>query len=423
MPLNFYTRTTCRLCNSTGLLCVLSLKSTPLEDDYLPKIRAAQSLQKFPLKVMLCQECGNAQLSNVIMPESIYDNHYIYQTSSSPGLKEHFEKVCKHLIEKTHLPANSCVVDIGCNDGILLEHFRNMNMQIIGVEPSIVAEIAKKKNLQIYQSFFDANTAQSILSEHGKISLITASNVVANIDDLDRFIETVKILMGRNSVFVIETGYWGSLVKNSVFDFIYHEHLNYFTIKSLSIFFKKHDMHLFDVELVETKGGSARMYVQLNHGNHNEFSSVSEFIKTEENDELFQIETYERFYNRLETAKTKCHQLLDNLGAQKEVIAGYGASTSVTTLLHLFELGDRIHFLVDDNPLKHNTVSPGYHLPVYPSTALCEYSIKYALILPWRFSESIVSRNRVFMENGGRFLEVYPEPSLVKTQHFVASVS
>jgi len=412
MAISIYHRQTCRLCGSYALNTALILKPTPLEDDFLPREKAEVSLQRFPLEVVLCESCGHAQLSHVISSNNIYD-HYLYQTQTSPSLIAHFEAVCAHIVKKINLSPISTVLDIGCNDGAVLEFFRQHSMKVIGVEPSSVANVARNKEIPVYQAYFDDLTAKEIMKHYGYMSLITANNIFANVDDLDAFVSAVKILMKPDSVFIVETGYLKPLIENGVFDFIYHEHLSYFSIKALRQFFDKHDMHLYDVELVETKGGSARLFAQLKQGERAESSAVSQLIQSEEAYGLFGLDLYKNFYERILNSKRECHRLLDGLKIPKQFLAGYGASHSVTTLLHFFELGDRISFLVDDNTLKHNTLSPGYHLPVYDSEAIYKNSIKYALILPWRFSKNIISKHLKFMQIGGRFLEVYPTPAIV----------
>lgn len=417
MTINIYKIHKCRLCDSTLLDVVLSLKPTPLADDYLPREKASRSIQCFPVDVVLCRACGNAQLTHVISSHSIYGD-YTYETNRSPGLIKHFEQGCEHIIKKILLsPLSSYVVDLGCNDGTLLEAFDKRDIKVIGVEPSPAADIAGEKGFLIYKSYFNENIARQILSTHGVASLVTANNMFANIDNLNEFVYSLKIIMSFESVFVIETSYWKSLIEHGIFDFIYHEHLSYFSIYALQKFFIKHDMKIFDVEHIETKGGSIRIFVQLKNGNQSEKLSVIEFIESEKKLGLFDHEIYRQFLHKIENAKIALQDFLNCFRIEKKFLVGYGASASVTALLYSFDLGDRINFLVDDNSIKHNTLSPGYHIPVHDAPAIYENNIKYVLILPWRFSKQIILRNLKFINESRFFIDIYPKPAIIDYGH------
>jgi hypothetical protein len=195
-----------------------------------------------------------------------------------------------------------------------------------------------------------------------------------------------------------------------LFDTVYHEHLCYHSVRSLDRFFRRHDLELIDVERLATKGGSLRGTVQLAGGPRQVSPTVRRLIEWEEIEGLHRPETYQLYARRIATAKDEFVGLLDRLRARGMCVAGYGASPTVTTLLHHFELGQRLDYLVDDNPVKQHTYSPGHHLPVYPSDTLRERGADVVAVLAWNYAQPIISRQQAFLEGGGRF--IVPLPSL-----------
>ena len=255
--------------------------------------------------------------------------------------------------------------------------------------------------------------AKRIKSERAAASLIVANNVVANIDDLQSLAESVRELLAPQGVFVVESGYLADLVSNLVFDNIYHEHLCYHSVKPLAAFFARHGMELFDVQHVPTKGGSIRVFVQHQGGGRPVNSIVASMIAAEEAQCLYEPATYHALCQTLDRLR---HSLLDVVGGVKLLgrsVAGYGASHSVTTLLHHFGVAGHLEFLVDDNERKHNLLSPGHHVPVLPSSALRERRPDYVVVLPWRFADLIIGRNQAFTDGGGRFIVPVPETRIV----------
>jgi len=198
------------------------------------------------------------------------------------------------------------------------------------------------------------------------------------------------------------------IVQKMLFDTVYHEHLCYHSVRSLGDFFRRHDLELIDVERLPTKGGSLRGTVQRAGGPRRASPVVARMIEWEALLNLHRLETFQTFARRIETAKEEFVSLLDRLRAQDKRVAGYGASPTVTTLLHHFDLADRLDYLVDDNPVKQNTYSPGQHLPVYPSDALYARGADAVAILAWNYAQPIMAKHQAFLENGGRFIVPLP---------------
>jgi len=385
-----YIRKSCRLCDSNNIKVVLPLQKSPLCDAYLELPKK----QKFyNLNLCLCNECGFSQIDTVIDPEIIYRD-YIYVTTSSPGLQAHFEKYALEVCNFLNLDKSKLTVDIGSNDGTLLKVFQKFNHNVLGIEPSVkAASSANENGIETLSEFFDIGLANAIVDQYGKASLITINNLFANVDNLNEFVEGINVLLDSNGVLVIESSYLLDMIDNMVFDFIYHEHLSYFSIIPLVRFFKQFDMRLIHVNEVGTKGGSLRYYWARNNSKWNPSLNVKE-LSLREAKAGINTEKFKDYEARIETVK---FQLLEFLKKHKEdKIVGYGASATSTTLISNFGLHKYLSYLVDDNVDKVNTYSPGYHIPVYNFDRLKNEQPDVIVILAWRFKEAILKKLSFF---------------------------
>lgn len=401
-------RADCRLCGSRELTNILPLPSTPAGDHFVPRDKLAQAQPDFPMDVYLCRSCGLAQLLDVVSPSFLY-GEYLYRTSISLGLAEHFRRYANAVVDFLQPGKDALTVDIGSNDGTLLKFFRERGCKVLGVDPaSSLAEEATQAGIPTMARFFDAETAQEILATHGPAKLITANNVFANIDDIDTFIAGIDQLMAPDGAFVFETGYWPDLVQNRVVDNIYHEHLSYFSVTPLDAFFRRHGMLLVDIHHSDSKGGSIRGIVRRIATGEIPTETVKTFLAAEEAFGLREPDTY-RFLPRLmEDIRKSFSSLSQECKANGKTLAGYGASVGVTTLLYALGLGKDVQFLVDDNPIKHGLHSPGHHIPVLPSSVLYERKPDYVILFPWRYANNIMGKHAAFTDQGGKFVLPLP---------------
>lgn len=373
-------RTDCRICHSDRLELILPLTPTPIGDQFLltPK---HQSLH--PIDLYQCQDCGLAQLLYEITPEDIYRD-YLYLTSSSVGLEKHFDEYALKAIVSANLRAGDLVVDVGSNDGTLLKSFKRAGMRVCGVEASpAIAEIAEEAGIPTLRGYFDKDLGI------GKARLITANNVVANMNDLDAFMEGVVDLLAPDGTLIFESFYLGDVVKNMVFDFIYHEHLSAFSIKPIKRLLNRYGLGLYRVDRVPTKGGSIRYYCNLYYARRGA-------PEVEDDDQaLYEANTYRDFRRRIAQEKASTVSFLEVAGQGKR-IAAFGASISCTTLEYHFGLSSYIDYIVDDNPAKIGRFSPGHHIQVYSTEKLYADRPDYVLALAWRFAEDFRRKHPSF---------------------------
>ncbi|MEQ2010406.1 MAG: class I SAM-dependent methyltransferase [Limisphaerales bacterium] len=399
-------RDDCRLCHSRNLDLVLKLTPTPLADSYL---RTKEVQPSFPLDLYLCRECGFAQLLDVVQPQHIYLD-YIYETVSSLGLVEHFDNYAAEVLGRIQPPPGALVIDVGSNDGTLLKSYQKRGMKVLGVDPAReIAARATAAGVETLAEFLTVPVARRIRQERGAAAIVSANNVIANIDDLDEIAAAIRELLAPDGVFVFESYYLGDLVQNMVFDFIYHEHISSFAVKPVALFFKRHGLELVDVLRVPTKGGSLRYTIQLAGGPRKAAPIVGELLALEAQQGLDQPEMFRAFNTRIERAKAGTLAVLQKLKAEGKSVAGYGASATTTTLVYHFGMGGLIDYLVDDYRAKQGTFSPGLHLPVLPSEALYERRPDAVVVMAWRYYEPIMRRHQKYSAQGGKFIVPMPE--------------
>jgi hypothetical protein len=284
-------------------------------------------------------------------------------------------------------------------------------MRVLGVDPArSIAEEATRKGVETWATFFTPKVAADIRAKHGAAKAITANNVFAHVDDLGGVVEGVRALLAPDGVFTFEVSYLVDVFEKTLFDTIYHEHLDYHSVKPLISFFERQGMELIAAVRVGSHGGSLRGIAQLKGGPHPVGKSVTEAIAYEEKIGLDRPETFRQFGQNINSLKTALARQLRELKAAGKRIAGFGAPAKATTLMYHFEIGpDLIDFIVDDSPLKQGLFTPGYHVPVLPASAMYERKPDYVLILAWNFAAPIMKSHRAYAEAGGHFVVPIPQ--------------
>jgi SAM-dependent methyltransferase len=400
-----YRPAACLLCGSADLPLALPLAPSAVGNDYLPEPRPQEA---FSLSLRLCRGCGNVQVEDVVDPDLLFRS-YTYATRHSLGLVKHFQHAAAELARRAGLAPGALVVDIGSNDGSLLAAFRASGQRVLGVDPAVaLAERATAAGVETVPDYFTSGLAREVRQAHGPAAVVTANNVFAHSDRLPDMADGVRALLAPDGVFSFEVSYLLDVVQKMLFDTVYHEHLCYHSVRSLAGFLRRHGLELIDVERLPTKGGSLRGTAQHAGGPRPASPAVARLIEWEGLLRLHSLETFAAFARRIEAARDDFVSLLDRLRARGKRVAGYGASPTVTTLLHQFDLAGRLDFVVDDNPLKQGTYSPGQHLPVCPPEALYDRGADAVAVLAWNYAQPIVAKHQAFLDRGGRFLVPLP---------------
>jgi SAM-dependent methyltransferase len=417
---NYYHRDNCRLCGCTKFELVLPIRPSPIGDAFISKEQLNEVQDLYPLDTYLCLDCGHLQNLDVVDPELLFRN-YTYHTSSSMGLVKHFENYAKNIVKKLKLPAKSLIVEIGSNDGSLMKAFKKQDMQVLGVDPAkSIAEAATSEGVNTIPEFFTSTIADQIIATTGNAKIICANNVFAHADNIEDIVKGIRKLLSKEGVFVFEVSYVLDMIDNLVFDTIYHEHVSHHALLPLERFFNKFEMTIFDVERIDTKGGSIRCYAQiLSSGINNKTKNYFELIEKEKQRKILSPIIYQNFFQAIENRKKDLNEYIDKEIKQGKTVIGYGASTTTTTLLYHFELQSRIKYIVDDNKNKNNLYSPNSHIPIYSSETInCLPSPDTIIIFAWQYAEKIISRNKLFLNNGGKFLIPLPNLKIVSRNNY-----
>ncbi len=401
----------CRVCKGRELTKFLSLGNMPPVDSFVSK-EMLPTEKKYPLDVYFCHNCKLVQLLDVVPKEILFNRSYAYFSSASLPLVKHFETYASEIKER-FLKEGDLVVEIGSNDGVLLQFFKG-NFRVLGIEPSEnVAKVARSKGIDTLCEFFNEGLCENIVKKYGKAKIITANNVFAHIDNLDEIIRSIKILLEDDGVFVFEAHYLFDLIDKQEFDTIYHEHLCYFSIRPLIELFKRFNMKVFDVERVDIHGGSIRGFVSKNSAIQIN-NSVNGLINLEERAGLYELSRFIGFQKNVENIREKLVNLVRSLNSSGKTVVGYGAPAKSGTLLNFCGFTEKdLKYITDTTPHKIGLLTPGTHIPVVSPEILKIKAPDYILMLAWNYKDFILKKESELRKMGTKFIIPIPEVEVV----------
>ena len=377
----------CRCCGSNKLKRVLSLGYQPLANNLLNN--KDENVKKYPLELNVCENCFNCQLSVTIDKNEMFSN-YLYKSSTTKSFRDHFKLAAKQYIEKFQLEKDAYIIDVGSNDGIALKPFLELEYKNVqGIEPAKnLADLANKNGINTFHGYLEDKALNPI--KNGA-DLLLASNVFAHSDDLKSMAESMKKLIKPKGKIIIEVQHLLRTLEDLTFDNIYHEHVNYWSLTSLITFFKDLGLIIFDVEEINTHGGSIRIYISQDK-KIKISSSVIELLNKEEQFGLKQINTYLNFGKRVENIKSNFLKNIKILKEKHNEIIGYGAPAKATTALNYFNVSNDINFIIEDNDFKHGKYVPGVNIPIFSKDKIKNNNAAI-LVLAWNFFEEIKKNN------------------------------
>jgi SAM-dependent methyltransferase len=409
----------CRFCLQETLTPFIDFGYVPLAGGFFKKGSTDQDFQsepRYPLKICFCRHCGLVQVNNAI-PGDVLFRDYFYFSSAIGTLAEHFARYAEELAHQYPDPSKVTVVELGCNDGVLLKPLRSQGFKAIGVDPATnVVQALIETGYTVINDYFGERVAQQIVGSHGQADVFLSSNSFAHIDDMHDVMRGVKMLLRPDGYLAFENHYLPKLIQEMQYDMMYHEHLNYYSLQAVTNFLDLFDMEVFDVKDIPIHGGSVRFCAQhKGAGGRRVSERVHHMRQFEREFGADRMETYTDFARKVERVKNDLIALLDNLKGQGKRIIGYGASGRATQLSAYCGIGRQyLDGVVDDAPAKQGAFTPGNHLPIIDSSILnTPDRPDYALLFAWAFAEEIRKRNRAYLERGGRFIVPLPEVSIL----------
>jgi len=398
----------CRICNHE-IETFMSYGRMPIANGFLTP-EAFKDEYFFELKPAFCEQCYSFQIEEQPDPEMMFHDHYAFFSRTSAFMQQHF-KAYAGWVYDNHLSGDDLfVVEIGSNDGIMLENFANRGVRHLGVEPSAnVAEEARKHGVNTIVRFFGAETATDIVDEYGQADALLAANVMCHIPNLNGIAEGADILLKKDGVLIFEDPYLGAMIEKVSYDQIYDEHVFIFSALSVANIFSSHGFELIDLLPQETHGGSMR-YVLARKGERSVSATVNEIVAAEKAQGLHLPETYEQFRRDCEASKERLVRLLEEEKAAGRRVVGYGATSKSTTILNYCGIGpDLIEFISDTTPIKQGKCTPGMHIPVKPYKAFKDNYPDTALLLAWNHMKEIMAKEEDFSSHGGKWISPIPE--------------
>ncbi len=378
----------CRVCNSKKLTKVFSLGNQPLANNLEDKITNSK---KYPLELNLCKNCSNCQLTVAINSKKLFYK-YLYRSSMSKLFVSHFSKAADKYIKTFKLNKKSFILDVGSNDGIGLIPYKNKKfINVHGIEPaSNLSKITSRLGIKTYNAFLNKKLSNKL---DNKYDLITASNVFAHVNKIKEFTNCIKEILKPNGVLIIEVQYLFRMLKDTSFDNIYHEHVNYWSVKSLNYFFSRMNLTIFNVEEIDTHGGSIRIYVKRNKNKKIKIkNSVDYYIKKENKFKIQSSITFKAFRKKVMNKRKKIVKLISRLYLKRKMIIGFGAPAKATTLINFYKLQKYIPYIIDDNIYKRNKFIPNTKIKVTNKPK--DNNIDYVLVFAWNYFNEIKKKNK-----------------------------
>jgi SAM-dependent methyltransferase len=405
----------CRHCGTPLQHTLIDLGMSPLCESFLTQDQLYAPETYYPLHVQVCHACWLVQLPEFVSPAHIFTK-YAYFSSYSTTWVAHAARYCETIKCRLGLGPKSFVVELGSNDGYLLQHFVKLGVPVLGIEPAAnVAESARKAGIPTLVAFFDAKTAGEVVADRGHADLIVANNVLAQVPELNNFVVAMAHLLAPEGVITIEVPHLERLIAENQFDTIYHEHFSYFSIGSIGRLAAAHGLALIDVETLPTHGGSLRLYLAHRRSHHLVSIRVVQMLAEERRAGLEDLSMYVDFAGRVQRTKRELLSVLIKAKEKGKRICGYGAPGKGNTLLNYAGIGtDFLDFTVDRNPYKHGRYTPGMHIPIYQVEAINDAKPDYILILPWNLKDEIVQQMRHVGKWGAKFIVPIPAVSIIK---------
>jgi len=390
----------CLVC-STEVSKVIDFGNQPIANGFLHDNKFDKEYF-FRMEVGFCPNCKMVQLLEQPNREQMFHENYAFFSSTSTYMEKHFADFANSIVKLQSLDENAFVVEVGCNDGIMLQNFMKQNIKHLGVEPSNnVAQIAKERGMNVTTEFFDATLAERTIEEYGKADAILSANVMCHIPYIHSIFEGIEKLLKEDGIFVFEDPYAGDIIQKASFDQIYDEHTFLFSVMSVSFLAQSHNLEVIDTQYQITHGGSMR-YTLAHKGKKEVSPRVQEQLDYEKDLGLESLDAYLEFTQKVLVVKKDLIELLERLKDEGKKVVAYGATSKSTTVTNFFGITpEHISAIYDTTPTKHNTYSPGAHIPVLPYEQFRESQPDYVLLFAWNHAKEIMEKEKEHIEQNG----------------------
>jgi len=342
----------------------------------------------YPLTLSFCKESCCVQVNESINPKILF-NRYFYKTGAIKTLTNHLSSSA----EKIKLRyKHSKIADIGCNDFTFLKNFLGESDTLVGVDPSDISKQNEMTGISLENTFFNSETSDDLINKHGHFDVVFSSNNFAHIEDIQDYTKGIANLLSKNGTFICEVHWLGTIINKTQFSFIYHEHLYYYTLKSLKYLLSKYGLYINDVDEIDIHGGSIRIFASKKE---KESKSVRSLLLKEEGMGLYNLSTYKNFAKKIENLKLKSKKFFNECKKENKLVVGYGASGQANTIMSLFDIDkEDLLYIVDDSPLKHGMFTPKNHIEIKDKKNINKDNPDYIYVLAYTFFDEIKNKNK-----------------------------
>ena len=404
---------TCQYCSTPLTITWIDLGVQPLANNYLPTAEAAASAPQYPLHARACPSCWLVQVDRVVPPEDIFSD-YAYFSSYSDSWLQHCRRYAEMVIDRFGLGSESLVIEIASNDGYLLKHFASAGVRVLGIDPAAnVAEVAREAGIPTEVEFFGADFARQLTERGIGADHLSAKNVLAHVPDIGDFVRGVSIVLKPQAVFTVEFPHLLRTMRQLQFDQIYHEHFTYLSLIAIERVLGENGLRVFDVEELETHGGSLRVFVCHNNAPHPSTPAV-ERVRNEELDAgLGRADGYAGYDRKVAQIREDFLRFVAEAQQEGKSVAGYGAAAKGNTFLNYCgSSASTLAFIADRSTAKAGKFMPGSAIPVVSPEQIDADRPDYVVILPWNLRTEIAEQLRQIREWNGRFVTAVPETKI-----------
>lgn len=383
----------CRHCRCDLKLPLVDLGSMPPSNAYLSTPEQFSKEVKYPLKVWVCENCWLVQTQDFAQAEELFTADYAYFSSTSSSWLEHSRRYVEDSIQALGLNSQSFVVEIASNDGYLLKNYLRHSIPCLGIEPTeATANAARNKGLEVVSEFFGVDLSYRLRQKYPLANLIIANNVLAHVPDINDFVLGIKHLLAESGAVSLEFPHLLNLMRDCLFDTIYHEHYSYLSLGVVQTILNKVGLRVFNVEQLATHGGSLRVWCCHDKAVFATNDSVGQILRMEAGAGLEDSSTYRNFQYRVNAIANEFRCYLQKCKQEGKTVVAYGAAAKGNTLLNYAGIdSDLISVVFDAAKSKQGKFLPGSHIPILPPVLLLEHKPDVIVILPWNLADEVKS--------------------------------
>jgi SAM-dependent methyltransferase len=401
----------CRHCQAELTLPLIDLGATPPSNAYLTQQTLHRPEKHFPLRVLVCTECWLVQTEDYAGADELFSPDYAYFSSYSTTWLKHAERYVTDMAARYALNKNSHIIEVAANDGYLLQFAKAQGIPCLGIEPTAsTANAARARGIEIVEAFFGVKLATRLAAQGKQADLMIANNVLAHVPDVNDFVSGFAILLRPDGVATFEFPHLLCLVAENQFDTIYHEHYSYLSLNAVQLIFERNGLRVFDVEELNTHGGSLRVYAHRQDADAREpGNKVTELLNHEVEAGITSCAFYSDFQIKADQVKNDFLAFLIEARRAGKTVAGYGAAAKGNTLLNYAGVRpDLLHYVIDRNPAKQDKFLPGSRIPIVAEAALKQTRPDYVVILPWNLRAEVAGKLAYIRDWGGQFVTTVP---------------